>query len=254
MPLIEISDLAFPAFNKKELEKIPNAYGLELFYEFGSNAYWDSMLAQLDGSHRSVSVHGPCETVNLADPADQNYLARYEETFSYAGKCGASFVVVHTNEHWQGNKNSCQQLVKERLHTIEALSQRMQGAGMTIENVGLHAYNLFDYDEYIKLLAEFPTAKALVDVGHGHVNGWDLCSLVKALGPRIAAFHLHDNDGCCDQHLPIGMGTIEWPKLMKAIQTYAPQAVWVLEYANGTCKTGESLLAHIEKLRSNLAF
>lgn len=125
---------------------------------------------------------------------------------------------------------------------------------MVIENVGLTQYNLFNEKEYIALLAEFPTAQALLDVGHGHVNGWDLCRLVRTLGSRIAAFHLHDNDGASDQHVPIGKSTIDWQHLLPTIQTYAPEAVWVLEYANGSFKTAADLMRHIENVRSTFSF
>ena len=254
MPLIEISDLLFPAFNKAELENIPAAYGLEIFYEFGGNAYWDQLLDRMQTAGRPFSIHGPCVTVNLADTNDTAYLERYEETFAYARKRGAAFVVVHTNEQWHGQRKETQELVKKRLHCIERLAQRMQGAVMVIENVGLKQYNLFNEEEYAALLAKFPTAKALIDVGHGQVNGWDLCRLVRTLGPRIAAFHLHDNDGESDQHLPIGTSTIEWQHLLPAIKTYAPEAVWVLEYANGDFKTAEALMRHIETVRGTWPF
>lgn len=254
MPRIEISDLLFPAFNKAELEQIPAAYGLEIFYEFGGDAYWDRLLDRLQTAARPFSIHGPCVTVNLADTNDTAYLARYEEAFAYARKRGAAFVVVHTNEQWHGPRKETQELVKKRLHHIERLAQRLHGAAMVIENVGLMQYNLFNEEEYITLLAEFPTVQALLDVGHGHVNGWDLCRLVRTLGSRIAAFHLHDNDGASDQHVPIGTGTIDWQHLLPTIQTYAPEAVWVLEYANGSFKTAADLMRHIENVRSTLLF
>lgn len=254
MSLIEISDLVFPAFNKVELEKIPLAYGLEIFYEFGGNAYWDRLLERLQSIGRPFSIHGPCVTVNLADVQDTAYLQRYEKTFAYAKKRGAAFVVVHTNEQWHGERKEIQELVKERLHHIEELAQRMQGAAMVIENVGLKQYNLFNEEEYMALLSEFPTAQALIDVGHAQVNEWDFDSLICGLGSRIAAFHLHDNDGESDQHLPIGMSHIDWPHLLALIQTYASKATLVLEYANGNFKTAEALMRHIETVRKTLAF
>lgn len=254
MAVIEISDLLFPAFNKGELEKIPMEYGIEIFYEFGADAYWDGILQRLDIANRPFSIHGPCVTVNLADERDIDYLARYEETFAYARKSKASFVVVHTNERWQGDKKTVQAQVLRRLHKIEALAERMNGAQMVIENVGLKKYNLFNEEEYIALFDEFPHAKALIDVGHGHVNGWDLCRVVEKLGSTIAAFHLHDNDGQCDLHYPLCTATIPWQQLMAAIQRHAPEAVLVLEYANGDFKTAEALLAHMQETREKLAF
>ena len=234
MSPIEISDLVFPAFNKVELEKIPLAYGLEIFYEFGGNAYWDRLLERLQITGRYFSIHGPCMTVNLADVNDTAYFQRYEQ--------------------WQGKREDVQALVKKRLHHIEALAQRMQGAVMVIENVGLNQYNLFNEEEYMALLSEFPTAKSLIDVGHAQVNGWNFEQFIRELGPRITAFHLHDNDGKHDQHLPIGTSSIDWPHLLMILKNYTPQAVLVLEYANGTFQTADTLMEHIETVRKKLMF
>ncbi len=252
MAAIEISDLVFPAFNKKELESIPLSYGIEIFYEFGGNAYWDSILQRLQIASRPFSIHGPCVTVNLADPADTAYLRRYEETFAYGKKTGATFVVVHTNERWQGDAQAFRKLVVQRLHEIDELACRIGGPAMVIENVGLGRYTLFDEAAYTALFEEFPDAAALIDVGHGHVNGWDLCRVVEKLNGRIAAFHLHDNDGCGDQHLPIQAGTIDWPALFAAIRQYASKAVQVLEYANGDFSCARDLLHHMETIQAML--
>lgn len=249
MTTIEISDLLFPAFNKGELAKIPAPYGIEIFYEFGSDAYWDGVLQTLPGAKRALSLHGPCVTVNLADPDDTQYLQRYEETFTYGKKVGASFIVVHTNERWSGDPAPYQERVKARLHKIERLANRIGGPKMLIENVGLGQYNLFDAAAYVALFEEFPTAVSLIDVGHAHVNGWNIPHVVKALNSRIAAFHLHDNDGKGDQHLPIFAGTIDWDALTRAITTYAPDAVRVLEYANGDYDQAADVLAHLETVR-----
>ena len=112
----------------------------------------------------------------------------------------------------------------------------------------------FTEEEYMALLSEFPTAQALIDVGHAQVNDWDFDSLICGLGSRIAAFHLHDNDGERDQHLPIGTSCIDWPHLLALIQMYASKATLVLEYANGNFKTAEALMRHIETVRKTLAF
>lgn len=249
MATVEISDLLFPAFNKGELAKIPAPYGIELFYEFGGNDYWDGVITTIPGTKRALSLHGPCVTVNLADANDHTYLHRYEETFTYGKKVGASFIVIHTNERWNGEKAPYQERVKERLHKIESLAVRIGGPKMVIENVGLKQYNLFNQEEYIALFDEFPQAASLIDVGHAHVNGWDIPSVVKALNSRIFAFHLHDNDGQGDQHLPIFAGNIDWDALTRAIAAYAPNAIRVLEYANGDYAKADELLDNIKTVQ-----
>lgn len=252
MAHIEISDLVFPAFNKGEMEKLPEEYGIEIFYEFGSNAYWDEVLRRMGADTRPLSFHGPCVTVNLADKNDTNYLARYRETFRYAKEKGAGHIVVHTNEHWEGNRAEYQALVIRRLHEIEDMAGEIGGARMLIENVGLGQYNLFDEDEYIALFDQFKTAGSIIDVGHAHVNGWDTCRVIQRLGSRIGAFHLQDNSGHADEHLPLFAGTIDWTPLAGAIRAYAPEAARVFEYANGDYLSAEELVEGVKLAREEL--
>lgn len=252
MAHIEISDLVFPAFNKGEMKKLPENYGIEIFYEFGNNAYWDGVLRRMGADKRPLSFHGPCVTVNLADPDDTDYLKRYEETFQYAKEKGASHIVVHTNEHWEGNRSAYQALVVRRLHEIEDMAKKVGGAKMLIENVGLGQYNLFDEDEYVALFDQFKTADSIIDVGHAHVNGWDTCRVIQRLGSRIGAFHLQDNSGHADEHLPLFAGNIDWTPLAGAIRAYAPDATRVFEYANGDYLSAEELVSDIEQARKEL--
>jgi sugar phosphate isomerase/epimerase len=252
MAMIEISDLAFPAFNEIEMEKLPEEYGIEFFYEFGSDSYWDVVLQRMRADKKTLSIHGPCVTVNLADPNDTAYLERYKKTFAYAKKTGTKYVVVHTNEQWSGDVEFCRQLVLERLRRIELLANELDGAQMGIENVGLKQNNLFDEEAYVALFEEFQTAGAIIDVGHAHINHWDTCRVITALNRRISAFHLQDNDGKTDEHLPLFAGTIDWQKLIETIKQHAPQAAFVFEYADGNYKNAAELIKELDIVRKKL--
>ena len=98
------------------------------------------------------------------------------------------------------------------------------------------------------LLDLFPEAGVLLDTGHAHVNGWDIPAVVKALGKRLVACHLHDNSGQGDEHLPIGQGSIDWRGYFKAIKKHAPKAVQVLEYCRGF-ENAADLEQHIQELQ-----
>ncbi len=247
----EISDLLFAGFAKYALQSLKPEYGIEFFYEFGKDYYWDRMAA--DWGKRDLSIHGPCVAVNLADPADADYSAAFAQTLAYAAKIKASFVVAHTNEGWSGDRERTQRLVKSRLQEILALAER-HNVAVLVENVGLRTKGnvLFDFDEYIALFDYLPTAGALLDTGHAHVNGWDLALAVQALGARLRACHIHDNSGAGDEHLPVGQGTINWPAYFAAIKKYAPQVTQVLEYSRGFTDAN-SLEEHILRLKQEYA-
>ena len=96
---LSISDLAFAGFRYHNFCELPKTCGLEFFYEFGTPAYWDTVLPlMLQDRQNGVSVHGPCVQVNLAADENVRFLEVFLDTFRYAQKIGAEFVVVHTNE------------------------------------------------------------------------------------------------------------------------------------------------------------
>ena len=244
----EVSDLLFAGFPKFAMRALSPEYGIEFFYEFGKDYYWDNEIACW--GKRDLSIHGPCVAVNLANPEQEVYLQAFEATFAYAQKVKADFVVVHTNEEIGEDKEALKALVKERLQKVLALSDKY-GVKALIENVGLCCKNnvLFTYEDFLQLFQEFPTADALLDTGHAHVNGWDLAQVVKDLGPRLKACHVHDNSGMGDEHLPVEQGTIAWDRYFAAVKEYAPQATQVLEYSRGFTNTA-SLEEHLLELKA----
>ena len=143
-----------------------------------------------------------------------------------------------------------QNLVVRRLRNILEMGEQC-GVPVLIENVGLRTKQnlLFDLPEFMALLDLFPEAGVLLDTGHAHVNGWDIPAVVKALGKRLVACHLHDNSGQGDEHLPIGQGSIAWEAYFKAIKKHAPKSIQVLEYCRGF-ESAAGLEQHIEELKT----
>jgi sugar phosphate isomerase/epimerase len=86
----------------------------------------------------------------------------------------------------------------------------------------------------------------LLDTGHLNVSaatlGFDRTEFARRLGPRIGAFHLHDNDGSADRHEPVERDS--WA--LDAVRA-APSATVVVEalFANV-----EALRDHVEQVRS----
>ena len=244
----EVSDLLFAGFPKYAMRDLSKEYGIEFFDEFGKGYYWDNEVAAW--GTRSLSIHGPCVAVNLADKSHKNYAKIFAKTFAYAKKIKAGFVVVHTNEGWSGEREQVQNLVIRRLRNVLELGEQY-GVQVLIENVGLRPKQslLFDLPEFMALLDVFPQAGVLLDTGHAHVNGWDIPAVIKTLGKRLVACHLHDNSGQGDEHLPIGQGSIAWEAYFKAIKKHAPKSIQVLEYCRGF-ESAAGLEQHIEELKT----
>ena len=244
-----ISDLLFPGFTKKALRELDSSYGIEFFYEFGKDYYWNEEVAAW--GERNLSIHGPCVAVNFADAKQKNYVKVLEKTCAYAKKVNADFVVVHTNEELPASEEleAVQARVIRRLRKVVNLGKKY-GVQVLIENVGLRPKEslLFDLAEYIALFDIFPEAGALLDTGHANVNGWDIPAVVEALGDKLKACHIHDNDGLGDAHLPLGEGNIDWKAYFAAVKKFAPQSTQVLEYCCGFSDT-QSLEEHLAGLK-----
>lgn len=129
----EVSDLLFPGFTKDAMKRLDKQYGIEFFYEFGKDYYWKQQVEEW--GERALSIHAPCVALNLADSKQKNYVRVIEKTFAYAQKCKADFVVVHTNEAIEGDKELLRARVIRRLRQIMNLGKRY-GVKVLIENVG----------------------------------------------------------------------------------------------------------------------
>lgn len=83
---------------------------------------------------------------------------------------------------------------------------------------------------------------------NGHVLVFSSVSVIEwleRLGPWVVHCHLHDNMGEVDQHLAVGEGREDWPRLLEALATHAPNAVLVAE-SDGL----ENNMKSIRRLRS----
>ena len=56
------------------------------------------------------------------------------------------------------------------------------------------------------------------------------------MAPAMVTFHLHDNDGFSDQHLPPGNGIENWEQLAGKLLTLAPKLMSIQSEAMVFCK------------------
>lgn len=72
---------------------------------------------------------------------------------------------------------------------------------------------------------------ACLDIGHAEMKGsnTDAASMIKALGPRLQALHIHDNDKLHDSHqIPFSMN-IEFEPIIRALKEIGYDGYFTLE-------------------------
>ena len=79
-----------------------------------------------------------------------------------------------------------------------------------------------------------------LDTGHSHIAGLDIPRLIEELSPLIWETHFHDNLGrsdpysfpASDLHNPVGIGIINWPDIIRALQAVEYRGVITFEQHN----------------------
>lgn len=201
------------------------------------------------------SVHAPVWELNLASARfgiiSEYSFEIYKQCLEWSAFIGAKHVVIHPSLYSTPLflRRESQQVAKENLKRLGETAQKL-GIDMAVENIGLGSLALFNQEEFVRLFEEIPTIKALVDVGHAHINGWDTPSLIRELGTRLCAVHLHDNDGNDDMHLPVGHGNIDWTPIWEALRAAHHPYRAILEYQEETPLA--ILLEHAGQIKQEL--
>lgn len=208
-----------------------------------------------------ITMHGPFEKVEASAPAEsaahRTILEAYHEAFRICALFQAESMVMHTN-HRPFEANEKAGLQANAYNTIRQIESNRAGSNtqLLVENVGLATQGtlLFHEADFPALFRELPTnIGCLFDIGHAIINGWDMERMIAHLGERITSFHLHQNDGVSDLHLPLfnGAGILQERDiraLLKTMERYAPNADWIIEYAPGEDITPDLLTEEVRRL------
>ena len=109
------------------------------------------------------------------------------------------------------------------LESLEAIVEKADqlGLGLCLENMFPRSNSLVDPVDFIDVFEKFPSLKLTLDTGHAHIEdrgGMKVLDFIGRFSDRIGHVHVSDNFGKEDNHLPIGTGTIDFPKIIEALK------------------------------------
>jgi len=142
-----------------------------------------------------------------------------EGVIGFAEDIEARLVTVHM--HTRFGLYDRNVMIRSMAEGLGALCDRAEKSGMavTVENVDQGV------DDFKKLFELEPRAKFHLDVGHANVScrgGANIIDFIEAFKDRLYHVHVHDNKGGHgvdgDLHLALGMGNIDWPKVVNALK------------------------------------
>lgn len=138
-----------------------------------------------------------------------------------AERLGARLTTIHLGSCPRGaDRTDVMRNVMQgiRLATPELERHRMR---LALENhtSAIITDTLGDRPEDLDWLAENIQSEWVgftLDIGHAHING-HLDAFLARPFDRVFNFHIHDNDGKEDKHLPVGHGTVPWGRVLPQI-------------------------------------
>jgi sugar phosphate isomerase/epimerase len=237
--------------------------------DFSFTDYWRPMMHErIRGQFRMDDLTGPARSKAeaLGVPLVQTHasglqrldqppqtpattFAFFEETLRWAGELGIPWVVFHAGTiagPWDA-----QHMAELRQRNIDAFGTLLKtaeplGVGIAIENFGdsMAHPSLRSERSYCATPAELvdlvdainsPLVGICWDSGHAHVQRLDQYQALLAVGHRLKATHIQDNDGVVDQHyLPyqphhLGPLGIDWDGVMRALREINYQEAFCYE-------------------------
>ncbi len=184
---------------------------------------------------------------------------------------GAETIVVHPNQHLlyaqEGNPEKLKAMNYEFYKKLLPYAEEY--------NIKLAVENMFqsydgrcndstcsrpeEFNEYVDMMnSEYITA--CLDIGHcGLVGGQTAGDVIRAMGERITALHVHDNDMRFDYHLApftAYLGQIDWDDTCKALAEVGYDGDFTFEtngaFKNANEDTVQSLCCYIHDIGRHL--
>lgn len=180
-----------------------------------------SEIERLIDGDLDLVVHLPFGGLDIGSPfghVRSGAVQELKENIRLAGELGAEKAVCHADTYvhpavW--DKNTVFTSLITSVQELVSFAGE-HGVELGMENVPNPFITITDFPE----LFEKSAINATLDTGHARVNETSNAALIELLethGDRVTHFHLNDTRGASDDHLPVGMGTIDFVSLFRSL-------------------------------------
>lgn len=172
----------------------------------------------------TVSVHAPICDLNIAALSDRLMDASVRltcEVISSAAEIGATTVTVHpglSSMSVNGTEDLAMRRAKFSMKLIEGIANEY-GVRVAVENMPSFPFFLGKTADTLAEIVSGTELGICFDIGHANTMG-QIDAMIDRFGDRIINIHIHDNHGQKDEHLTIGDGNIDFPKVLARLSGY----------------------------------
>ncbi len=178
--------------------------------------------------------HAPFNLPYDRNGSDKDHIefvtGRMKRSMEIASELEIPILVVHPlqfRKYWRGrNAKYFKKVNYEFYNSLMPVSEKL-GVKIACEN--MWQYNGFkkrivdsvcadpdEFNEYIDSVNN-PNLTACLDLGHCVLTDRKPQDVIRKMGDRIQALHVHDNNGADDTHTVPGYGKLEWDEIIKAL-------------------------------------
>jgi len=207
-----------------------------------------------------MSLHCPYDPwINIADKEPfrrKQSINRIKESIDAA----AELEGVSYNLHPGAYRGSVED--RKRLRSLNADSIAIlydyadsRGIVLSVENMPPNqGYFLVTPQEFLDIKEEKGLdLKVTFDSGHANLAGL-VNDFLKALGESVFEVHAHDNRGAFDEHLSVGLGSIDWLKIIRELCSRGKMIYFVAETYEHPFKSIAWLRKKISTIERQLRF
>ncbi len=159
-----------------------------------------------------LNIIHPYESVRKA------VYAECERVFDACSRLAVEHVTIHPD--FMKLKREQKEVLEETAAALRTVAKSAKDRGLTLcfENF---EEDYFSSEQLRRLLSSVDGLMFTLDVGHAHMKARrtdTVVHMIAKLKPYLRHVHLHDNHGGKDEHLPLGVGSLELPRVVAALK------------------------------------
>lgn len=164
------------------------------------------------------------ELGSFHEPVRKAWVIEGKKAIEVANELGIKEINFHAQTFGLAllNRKSKRQTIQNFIKSLDELVDYAArfNMGVMIENLPQGKKKIFEPADYKHIFRRVKGLGFHLDVGHAFIWGGmrGVEKYIKTFKDRLWHIHLHDNHGELDEHLPIGEGSIDFRKVVKALK------------------------------------
>jgi len=179
-----------------------------------------------------LQAHAPFPTLVKEQATNEYVLGALRKTIMLMDYVGCRNLIVHPGflggddkltpeEEWEYNVNMYSALIPDlKKYGVVCCLENMftRHRGKIMQAICSDPMEACAYVDHLNELAGEELFGFCLDTGHAMLVGHDLSDVIRVLGDRITALHVHDNGGVNDDHMFPYMGITDWDRFCAGLK------------------------------------